>query len=326
MHAFWTEGYLKDSAEKYKNPYNYGNGEVKANLQLKETTSRWRHYAVDFPTAYPLYNEDGNVRGEYFQPRNAKNAPLAIVIHGWGDRSTIPCRLLARSLVKRGLAAFILYLIFHTSRMPETMAGHMPYLNTEDWFEGYRASVIEVRQVIDWANSRPELDRERIAVLGISLGGFVSEIAMALDERIKAGVFMVAGGNSEIITWKTKSEAIVKGHGCTQAECREIRSRYPQYLSEVAEKGVDNVVPLFHCFLTDALTFAPYLQERPVLMLNAKWDKTVPTEATLNFWEACNKPAIRWLPGSHVTFWLWYPVIAREITRFLSSTFSTPVK
>jgi cephalosporin-C deacetylase-like acetyl esterase len=206
------------------------------------------------------------------------------------------------------------------------MKSHLPYITPEDWFEGYRASVIEVRQIIDWASSRPELDKERIAILGISLGGFVSEIAMGVDKRIKAGVFMIAGGNSEKITWITRSEAIIKGHGCTEAECREVRSHYPQYLAETAEKGFGNVAPFKGCFLTDALTFAPYLRERPVLMLNALWDKTIPKEATLDFWEACHKPSIVWLPGTHITFWLWYPVIARKITSFLSSTFGTPRK
>ncbi|MGB8706467.1 MAG: alpha/beta hydrolase family protein [Dehalococcoidia bacterium] len=309
------------------NPYNYQRQDIQANVQLKETTSRWLRYEVDFPTAYVADNEENNVVvGEYFQPRNIDRAPLAIVIHGWGDRSAIPCQLLARTLAKKGIAAFILYLVFHSSRMPETMKSHMPYITPEDWFEGYRASVIEVHQIIDWASSRPELDQERIAVLGISLGGFVSEIAMGLDKRIKAGVFMVAGGNSEKITWITRSEAIIKGHGCTEAECREVRSHYPQYLTETAEKGFGNVIPFKDCFLTDALTFAPYLRERPVLMLNAMWDKTIPKEATLDFWEACHKPPIVWLPGTHVTFWLWYPVIAQKITGFLSSTFGTPLK
>jgi esterase/lipase len=306
------------------NPYNYQSKEIQANLQLTQTTTRWLRYAVDFPTAYGFYNgENTTVLGEYFQPRNVDRAPLAIVIHGWGDRSAIPCQLLARTLVKKGIATFIFYLVFHSSRMPATMKSHMPYITNEDWFEGYCASVIEVRQIIDWASSRPELDKERIAVLGISLGGFVSEIAMGVDKRIKAGVFMVAGGNSEKITWNTGNEAIVKGHGCTEAECHEVRSHYPQYLADIAEKGLDNVTPFKDCFLTDALTFATGLRGRPVLMLNAKWDKTIPREATLDFWEACNKPAIRWLPGSHVTFWLWYPVIAREITHFLGSTFGT---
>ena len=310
------------------NPYSYQRNEPVANMYLEETTSRWLRYAVHFSTAYTTqYKESNTVFGEYFQPRGADCAPLAIMVHGWGDRSTIPYKVLARTLAKRGIASFILYLVFHSSRMPEIIRNRIPLVLTPDeWFEGYRASVIEISQIIDWAGSRPELAKEQVGVIGISLGGFVSAIVMGLDKRIKAGVFLVAGGNSEKITWNTKSQSIVKGHGCTEAECREIRSHYPQYLAETAKKGFGNVMPAKHCFLTDTLTFAPYLRERPILMLNALWDGTIPKEATLDFWEACNKPSIMWLPGNHVTFWLWYPVIEQKITGFLSSTFSIPSK
>jgi len=305
------------------NPYTYRSSEPRANMHLKETTSRWLRYAVDFPTAYNAQHKgDNTVLGEYFQPRDADHAPLAIIVHGWGDRSVIPCRFMARTLAKKGIASFILYLVFHSSRMSEVIRNRLPLILTPDeWFEGYRASVIEVRQIIDWANSRPELDKEQIGVVGISLGGFVSSIAMGVDNRIKAGVFLIAGGNSEKITWITKNDSIVKGHGCTEEECRQIRSHYPQYLADIVEKGFDNVTPAKHCFLTDALTFATYLRGRPILMLNALWDKTIPKEATLDFWEACHKPSIKWLPGNHITFWFWYPIIERKVSDFLSSTF-----
>ena len=310
------------------NPYSYQRNELQPNLHLKETTSRWLRYAVDFPTAHPTqYKENNTVFGEYFQPRNAGRAPLAILIHGMGDRSITPCRFLARTLAKKGIASFILYLVFHSSRMPEAIKNRLPLILTPDeWFEGYRASVIEVRQIIDWASTRPELNKEQIGAVGISLGGFVSSIAMGVDNRIKAGVFLISGGNSEKITWITRNESIVKGHGCTEEECRQIRSHYPQYLADIAEKGFGNVVPPKHCFLTDALTFAPYLRGRPVLMLNALWDTTIPKEATLDFWEACHKPSIMWLPGTHITFWLWYPIIEQKIAGFLISTFGMPSK
>jgi fermentation-respiration switch protein FrsA (DUF1100 family) len=239
----------------------------------------------------------------------------------------MPCRFIARTLAKKGIASFVLYLVFHSSRMPEAIRNRLPlFLTTDEWFEGYRASVIEIRQIIDWASSRPELDKEQIAAIGISLGGFVSAIAMGLDKRIKAGVFLVTGGNSEKITWNTKSQSIVRGHDCGEAECHRAHSHYLQYLTEVAEKGFDNVIPVKECFLTDTLTFAPYLRERPILMLNALWDETIPKEATLDFWEASGKPSIMWLPGTHVTFWLWYPIIERKITVFLSSTFGISSK
>ncbi|TET40998.1 MAG: abhydrolase domain-containing 18 [Dehalococcoidia bacterium] len=167
------------------NPYSYAGGEPRFNLQLKETTSRWLRYRVDFPSAHPTrYEESNTVWGEYFQPRRVEHAPLAILIHGWGDRSVIPCKLLARALVRRGIACFILYLVFHSSRMPEAIRNRLPALSPEEWFEGYRISVINVRQVVDWAAGRADIDKERIAVVGISLCGFISAIAIGIDKRI----------------------------------------------------------------------------------------------------------------------------------------------
>lgn len=304
------------------NPFSYSYDNPFVNLRLEKTTSRWSRYKVDFYTAHPTrYPENNTVRGEYFQPKGIDKAPLAILVHGLGDQSIIPCRLLAHTLVKRGIACFILYLVFHSSRMPQTIRKRAPALTSEEWFEGYQNSVIEMRQVLDLAGERKEINIKEVAVIGISLGGFVSAIAMGVDERIKAGVFIVCGGNSEVITWGSKSDIFRKGSICTEAECHRIHSCYPQYLAEVAEKGVENVTPTKQCFLTDTMTFAHCLQGRPVLMVNALWDKYIPREATLGFWEASGKPVITWLPAGHASLWLWYPLISRRITSFLSSTF-----
>ncbi|HEY83133.1 MAG TPA: alpha/beta hydrolase [Dehalococcoidia bacterium] len=304
------------------NPYDYANGELQANLALKGTTQRWWHYAVDFPTAHPTHHARANtVRGEYFQPRNTAKAPLAIVLHGMGDPSLLPARCLARALAKEGIACFILYLIFHSSRLPQTMQNRLHKLSAEEWFEGYRLSVIETRQVLDWATGRGELDGERIALIGISFGGFISAITMGIDERIKAGVFITAAGNSEKISRQSRNPLMKKYYQRSEAEYREIQRQYARYLAEVAEKGFERVTPARQSFLTDPMTFAPYLRGRPMLMLNAAWDEYIPREAAQEFWEACGKPAITWLPATHGTIWLWYPLIRRKITRFLKSTF-----
>lgn len=303
-------------------PYSYLSSESHYNLHLKETTKKWLHYSVDFPSAYlTRYEENNTVRGEYFQPQNADSAPLAILIHGWGDHSVIPCKLLARTLVKRGIACFILYLVFHSRRMAEVIKSRLPVLTPEEWFEGYQVSVIDVRQVVDWANYRAEINKEKIAAIGISLGGFISAIAMGIDKRIGAGVFLVAGGNSEKITCKGRRSDYRKRYNYTDAEYYQNQKRYAQYLAEVAGKGVENVTPAKKSFLTDPMTFASYLQKRPVLMINAIWDEAIPREAALDFWEACGKPAIAWFPAAHASIWLYYPLISRKISRFLSSTF-----
>jgi len=305
------------------NPYNYSHDESRFNLQLKQTTPRWLRYTVDFPTAHPTRHEKNNiVHGDFFQPRDNGNAPLVILFHGIGDQLLIPCKLLARALVKKGLACFVLYSIFHSRRMPEEIKKRYPVLTPEEWFESYQISVTDIRQVIDWANSRAEINQAKVAVLGISFGGFISAITMGVDKRIKAGIFLIAGGNSEKIGRESRKRSMQKGFKQrTEVEYNEIQNSYTQYLAEVAENGFEKVTPPRKNFLIDPMTFAPYLRGRPVLMLNALWDEYIPREATLDFWEACGRPAITWFPGAHTTFWLWYPLISRKIAHFLRSTF-----
>jgi len=302
------------------NPYDYNNTVINYNTSLIETTPHWRRYAVDFPTAHPTRHEKNNtVRGEYFRPRGIEKAPLAILVHGMGDYGAVPCKFLARTLARQGTACFVLYQVFHSSRLPESQKDRIYELSPEEWFESYRISVIDVRQVIDWARQVPEIDPEQIAVIGISFGGFVSSIAMAIDERIKAGVFLVSGGNSGKMVWQGRRRYLKRWHAnTTEVEYNHAQSQYRAYLDEVAGKGFENVTPLRQEFLNDPMTFAHLLKRRPVLMINAQWDGAVPRDCTRDFWEECGRPEITWFPSGHPSLWLWYPLITRRIRRFLN--------
>lgn len=304
------------------NPYKYTPSHDGFNLQLKQTTDKWLHYAVDFPSAHPGdFAGSKTVFGEYFCPQNASKVPLVILVHGMGDCSVAPCKLLARTLLKKGMACFILYLVFHESRMPSSIKERFPHMTTEEWFESYKISVTDIRQVADWASTRQELNAEKVSVVGISFGGFISAIAMGLDQRLKAGVFVVSAGNSEKMTHN--SPILKRGYKHSEAEYHENQLAYGQYLAEVADKGFENVIPTKKSYLTDPMTFAGYLKKRPVMMVNAFWDEMVPRSATLDMWRACGKPRILWFPATHASIWMWYPIIGWKIASFLKSNLQT---
>jgi len=302
------------------NPYSYRADNPDFTTELTKVTRGWQRYTVSFPTAHPTRHEKSNtVWGEYLRPRTGSHKlPLVILVHGLGDRSVIPMKVLARSLVGQGIACFVLYLVLHSSRMPPSQPSS---LSSDDWFENYRISVIDVRQVIDWAGTRDEINNEQIAVVGISFGGFISAIAMGIDSRIRAGVLITSGGNLEKVAFMSKTLPKRWGFRHTEAEFSAQQQRYFQYLSEVAEKGWETTEPAERGFLIDALTYADYLRNRSLLMINAHRDEVIPREATLDFWEASGRPAISWFPGGHATIWLWYPFIKRKISRFLKATF-----
>ena len=305
------------------NPYSYPKAELQPNLKLEKMTRHWSHYLVDFPTAHPTpYELNNTVLGEYFQPRGAENAPLVVLLHGIGDLSATPCRMLAKTMAKKGMASFIIYSVMHSKRMPADVMKRFPHLTSREWFENHVISVIDLLQVIDWAERQPEINSEKTAAVGISFGGFILAIAMGLDKRIKAGGLIVTGGNSTKIGWETRASDYNRKRTQTREAYQKTLNSYMKYLAEVEEKGLEKVKPPEENFWTDPMTFAHRLRQRPVLMINARWDLAIPKEATLDFWEAAGKPPISWLPATHPTIWLWYPIIRGKIIRFLKSEFN----
>jgi len=303
-------------------PYDYVKKEPHFSLWLQETAPHWLCYKATFPSAHPnRYQENNTAHGEYFMPCTGKCFPFVILLHGLGDRSLVPCRMLARDLAKRGIASFVLHLAVQSHRTSETAKGQPSIPTIDNWLELFQVLVINTCQLVDWAEGRKELDSQAIAVIGISIGGIASAIAMGVDKRIIAGTFIVTGGNMEEITWRGRSDAALTGHSCTQEQCHNVYRHYPRYLAEVAEKGVENVIPAKECFLFDPITFSSYLRGRPILMINAERDDFIPKKSTLEFWEACGKPHIIWLPSNHTTIYRQYRLISREIIAFISSTF-----
>jgi len=303
------------------NPYLYPGEVPAAKVELAQSSPAWSRYTVTFPSAKPTrYPENNTVTGEYFQPRNGSPTPLVIMMHGMSDQLLIPCKLFARAFARHGIASFVLYTVFHSKRMPETVKARIHHLTPEEWFESYQISVTDIRQVIDWASQRPEISKDEIGVLGISFGGFISAIAMGIDKRIRSGVFIISGGNGDKIARLSRKGALKRGYHKTESDYRQSQSELSQFLNEVTVKGWENATPPKKGFLVEPLTFAHALRQRPVLMVNARWDEYIPREAALDLWHASGKPEIAWYPATHTTIWLWYPFISRKIIRFFKSS------
>ncbi|MBN2239146.1 MAG: alpha/beta hydrolase family protein [Dehalococcoidales bacterium] len=300
------------------NPFDYVPKLENSSVNLKKKKEGYRIFSVRFSSAIDTgYTRNSYVMGDYYLPDSDTPFPFLILVHGMGDYSVIPCRILSRYLVKQGVACFVPYLTIHSKRLPKEMKSSMPYLSPEEWFNVYRISITDIRQIIDWAETRDEIIGNRIFLSGISFGGFVSTIVMGLDDRIKAGVFIVTGGNSNKLSWDNKEGQYRKRYKRTEEEHLKIMADYKEYLNRVEESGFENVHAGHISFLTDPLTFSRYLRDRPVLMINAKKDKYIPVENVTELWTAINKPDIKWYPSGHVTLWLWYSSIRDTIWRFL---------
>ena len=304
------------------NPFLYTAGPANFKLKLIKQNRLWHYYLVDLPVVSANRFPNGETaHGEYFEPIVKENVPLLIMIHGWGDHSVLPFKWMVAGLVKRGFACFILYLPFHTSSLPPEMKPRLSHLTPEEWFTGYQMAVTDVMRIGDWAEQNKGINQAQVSVITLSLGAIVGSIAMGLDKRIKAGVFMVHGGN----TGKIMQTNSVSRFGKQFRQLPDIyvqnQKKYLDYLDEIATKGFDNVLPAQNNYLIDPLTYAPMLKGRPVLMINARWDEIFPKTSSADFQRACGGCKRMILPASHASIWIWYPIIVHRINKFLKLTY-----
>lgn len=304
------------------NPYVYSPTKSDFNLQFLKQNKYHRHYNVTFPVVSPNCYPGGELaKGEYFEPLKSDAAPLAILVHGWGDHSVVPFKLMIPGLLKKGFACFILYQPFHKSRLPGEMKLRLNHLTADEWFTGYQMAVTDIQHIVDWANEKKHNELRKVAVIGLSLGGFVSSIAMGIDSRIGAGVFIVHGGNSGKITQLSRFARFRKEYRHSIGEYEESQHRYLKYVQDVVGKGFENIFPEQKSYLIDPLTYAHLLKGRQTVMINARWDEFIPQVASDDFWTACGKGERIILPATHASIWVWYPLIIRKIDVFLKSSF-----
>lgn len=298
--------------------YSYRPVRPEAEVRLEKESAASLRYHVEFPSAIDTGNpENGRIKGLYYRSGSSEKAPLVTLVHGMGDYSVLPCKWLAGYLIKRGFACFVPYLTVHSKRLPATMKADYPYLSPEAWVDIYHVSVTDIRQIIDWAETRDEIDATRTAVAGISFGGIVSAITMAVEPRIRAGAFIVAGGNSFKMTRLSRTSGYRDRYRLSEEEYQAEQEQYYRYLDEVREKGYKNVVPPRESFLNDPLTFAHLLRDRPVMMINARRDRYIPTETAIELREAIGDPPIAWFDTGHVSLWWRYRRVRRELDLFL---------
>src|SRR4030042_4855096 len=153
------------------NPFSYDAIQPRFNVRQLRQNKHWRRYTIGFLIAFPgLYPESNPAYVQYLRANTLHKAPLVILIHGWGDHSTFPLHFLARKLARRGIHCFILYLPFHSRRLSTEMKKRSPNFTPEEWFDGYRLAVTDVKQILDWVETREEIDKDKVAVVGLSLG------------------------------------------------------------------------------------------------------------------------------------------------------------
>lgn len=138
------------------------------------------------------------------KPRDREGpVPVVVAVHGAGSNKAQVCAQVAPALTARGFAVLAIDLPHHGER-PGEAKSLVDFNNIAKTFYRVRRTVVDVRQSIDLACERHDLDtRHGVVLIGYSLGSWVNACVGSLDDRVKAMVLMVGGA------WDTPAPALL---------------------------------------------------------------------------------------------------------------------
>lgn len=273
--------------EKPIDPFEFYSYEKKSfphKLELVEKTVGYKHYSFSYPSVVETDYPEDIVYLDFYEPRGQDTYPAVIFLsHLAGGTPQIEGAF-CRDLASNGIAALLVQTAFQKEyRFTRTwIKEELKQKGVDELIQLLRQLIIEARRGIDWLEELPKIEKDRIGIMGISLGGIIVPVISGVDDRIKSMVIILGGGDIGEIIWNGQTTRL--------------------YKKRLIEEGIRSAWELERrWWMLDPLTFAFKSKARPSMMINARFDIDVSRASTLKLWRTLEQPKLSWLPTGHYT-------------------------
>lgn len=283
----------------YASQFCYQASPVAGTLSLLKEKRSYRIYEGSIEAGLEGFDDDSPITFEFYEQVGDARAPVAVVLPILNGKKHL-VRPFATHFAKHGYAVVIVNNLQRRTLLQD-LADPEPAI---------RQAIQRHRRVIDWVESRSDLDASKIAVFGPSLGGFNALFVASLDERVKAVVPALAGGPLSGVLIDSDERRIKEAVDEAKTELSMDDEQLMQHL-------VDNIQ-------SDPLMLAPHVNANRVLMILAKYDKAVPYESQVRLWQAMGEPEAISLPTGHVTAAAYLFYLRSQVRKFFDRKLAEP--
>jgi dienelactone hydrolase len=270
--------------------------------------------------AFPSVGENGQdgklVTARHYRSKSKGLKPLVIVLPIWGIHA-YPSNSISAGLREHSAGALnVLQILGEEPLLDWEAIGNAQseaefFHLLEQMIDRFVSTVIDIRRVVDWAQMQPDVDPERIALIGFSMGALVASVALANEPRFAAGILVMGGADlHEILA------------ACTH-EIANARER----LLEQLGWSLDQFKRALQLQLAaiDPARFAGMADPSRVLIIEAAKDTCVPKRARERLWRAFGRPErIAYLYDHRMAFlamtFLGGHSLQRQVYHFLDRT------
>lgn len=156
----------------------------------------------------------------------------------------------------------------------------------------FRQSVLDARRALRVLESRPEIDRKRIGLFGVSLGALVGSAAYSVDALPRFAVFLLGGADfPDLAANSSMTGPFIEQMGISVEELRR------------AWVGLD------------PLEYRKGNSGKKALLINVRSDRVIPRRSAERLREAFPDSRQEWLPLGHYTALLHLVWVPRRISR-----------
>jgi dienelactone hydrolase/predicted choloylglycine hydrolase len=267
--------------DKLPVPYRLDSHQFPWDMSLKHNYEQegFQIHAVTFPSAVTTrYPENNTVHCEWYRPTGPGPFPAAVVLDILGGDQTL-ARVQSTYLAKKGIACLFVQMAYYGPRRPAGGKVRLIMPDIDHSLAAVRQTVLDVRRAAAWLETRPEVDRQRLGIIGTSLGSFMGTLAAEMEPRFRK-VAIVLGGGGVVDAfydhpYGAPFRTVWVALGGSKAKLQQ------------------------RIACADPITCAANLKDRQVIMIGASRDDVIPPAATRRMWDALGRPKIIWYDATH---------------------------
>jgi uncharacterized protein len=161
--------------------------EIRQRIESDESVAGGREQRLTY-----RLNDDHPVPATLLLPEGASRAPAAVLLHGYSSRKEVMAGTVGRALLARGIATLAIDLPLHGTRSDplQAQSARNPLALMQLW----RQALADARLGLHYLSARADVDARRLAMVGYSMGAFLS-VVLAADEPLVRAVVLAAGGD-----------------------------------------------------------------------------------------------------------------------------------
>jgi len=202
--------------------------------------------------------------------------PVVMCIHGWTGNKESMLRHCVR-VADAGFLAVAVDARMHGERIDVAFCNKTSENFARTFYSVVSETAADLSQAVDYLVERPDVDPNRVGLMGVSMGGFVSLIATQLEKRVKVVASVLGAGDFEVFGERVSSQKVLP-----------YDQKLAGHLDEETEKLIRNCDPL-----GNLEKFPP----TTLLLMGGSTDPLIPKEGIVQLHEGL-KPLYASSPGN----------------------------